>query len=385
MNFHFYNTPNAEPFNTDALPKERPLFLDYTPNLDTLKSVAAAYDKYQHILVIGHGGSITSFYGLYHALKGQTKKQAFFLSTVDPDYIYELKQTLTPQNTVVVAISKSGETVTQLEAVNQFLHYPLLFVTGKDSALDRLAQQTGADVLEHPAIGGRYTAFSEVGLLPAALVGLPVEDLLKGAAAVYKTYEQENVSWQLASVLWQLEQKGFVDVFMPFYSHALFPMSAVIVQLCHESFGKDGKGQSYMAFEAPESQHHTNQRFFGGTKNIAGLFTSVQQFTYPTLNTFAPEALDIPLKSGKIADINNVPLEKAMEAELQGTLQDARQQGIPLLHMELESFAAHELGKFLATWQLYAVYASCLRGVDPFDQPQVEASKRLSFEYRLKR
>ncbi len=305
------------------------------------------------------------------------------MSTTDPDYISELKQRLNPKDTLVLAISKSGETTTQIEALLQFADYPLLFITDENSPLAQIGKKLGAQIIDHPPIGGRFTGFTEVALLPALLCGLDARGIYEGGRSILKLYKEDNPAWQAASVLWQLEQDGYTDVFMPFYSHELFPMSAVIVQLCHESFGKAGKGQTYAAFEAPESQHHTNQRFFGGKKNIAGFFISQEHFHHHLKTQVSAALKDIEIKGRPLATIDGIPLEYSMRAEREGTIEDARQNGIPLIHLLLEQVDESELGQFLAFWQLYAVYSSLLRSVDPFDQPQVEASKIISFKKRL--
>lgn len=382
MKLDFYNCPAPGNIADVKLP-EKPEFATYKPDLELLKELEAKYYHYKNILIIAHGGSITSFLGFYHALKYQAKKNAYFLSTVDPDYIFELKQELKPEDTLVVAISKSGENTSQLEMVMPFAGYPMLIVTGKSSPLRAIAEKLKVDVIMHPPIGGRYTAFTEVGLAPAAIVGLDIPRLLNGAQLFYQNYEKDSLAWRAASVFYQLEQKGFADVFMPFYAHNLFPMSSLIVQLCHESFGKGGKGQTYFAHEAPESQHHTNQRFFGGIQNICGFFQSSEAFTHPFQNTYPASVHSVQIKGRHLADINKIPLEKSLEFELLGTIEDARISGIPLAHLSIKGFIAQEIGAYTAFWQLFAVYSSILREVNPFDQPQVENSKKISFNKRL--
>jgi glucose-6-phosphate isomerase len=91
----------------------------------------------------------------------------------------------------------------------------------------------------------------------------------------------------------------------------------------------------------------------------------------------------VQLKGRALADINKIPLEKSMRFELEGTMEDAKIQGIPLAHLSIEKFEESEIGGLLAFWQLFAVYSSILRNVDPFDQPQVENSKNISFNKRL--
>jgi glucose-6-phosphate isomerase len=225
---------------------------------------------------------------------------------------------------------------------------------------------------------------TEVALLPAALVGIDSHSNYEGAHEIYRFFTEDNDSFRAASILFQLEQQGITDVFMPFYDKHLFDLKHLFVQLCHESFGKDGKGQTYFAHEAPESQHHTNQRFFGGPKNIAGWFLSVEQPVH-SLRTIVPKELrDVPIKHQFLSVIDQIPLETALQFECQATMEDARIHGIPLLHQSVVQRTPHEIGRLIAFWQMYAVYASTLRGVNPFDQPQVEASKRISFDKRLK-
>jgi glucose-6-phosphate isomerase len=406
MKLEFYNCPKPQEFPAANDPHPGPLpegegvlvlpepalnrseatgagFVKYEPDFEEIKKISTQYQQYPNILIIAHGGSLTSFYGYYNALKYQAKKKCYFLSTVDPDYIFELKQLLKPEDTLIISISKSGENTTHLEMTMQFLNYPMLIVTGKSSPLRSAAEKLKLPIVLHPPIGGRYTGMTEVGLLPAGICGLDAQGLYKGARFFYDLYKKDNLAWRAASVFYQLEKKGFVDVFMPFYSHNLFPMSALIVQLCHESFGKNGKGQTYLPSEAPESQHHTNQRFFGGTKNIAGFFTSSETFLHPTMNSYPAAIHSVQIKGHHLADVDKIPLEKALEFELLGTMEDACINGIPLAHLSVDGFTAAEIGGLTAFWQLYAVYSSVLRGVDPFDQPQVENSKIISFDKRL--
>lgn len=382
MKLEFFNCPQPQDIENIKLP-ETPEFVRYVPDFELMEKLAKEYRQYKNILIIGHGGSITSFYGFYNALVESTNKKAYFLSTVDPDYIFELKKILKPENTLVIPISKSGETTTQIEALMQFADYPLLVITGKSSALRVVGEKLNAKIVMHPPIGGRYTGLTEVALVPAALAGLDVKALYEGAKKFYHLFDKDNLAWRAASVFYQLEQKGYVDVFMPFYSHNLFPLSNLIVQLCHESFGKDGKGQTYFAHEAPESQHHTNQRFFGGTKNMAGFFVSSDSVLHPTVNVFPPQVHSVQVKGHALFDVNKIPLEKSLEFELAGTMEDARISSIPLAHLSIAGYSAAEIGGLAAFWQLYAVYSSVLRNVDPFNQPQVENSKVISFNKRL--
>lgn len=377
MNFQTANIPDFEPkkLNLPDAP-----FLSYQPDLAEIKRAWQEFGGFKNILVIAHGGSVTSFLGMYQALG--TSKRVVTLSTTDPEYIAQLKKELPKHETLVLTISKSGENVTQLEATLQFIDYPLLFITGKGSTLEQIGKKAGAKIIEHPPIGGRYTAFTEVGLIPAAICGLDFENLLAGGKEMHAKYQQENSAMQAAQVFYKLEQDGYVDVFLPFYSHYLFPFSNLIVQLCHESFGKEGKGQSFIAAESPESQHHTNQRFFGGRKNIAGFFTKLESFR-TDLTTAVPDAMrEIPIKDGALANLDAIPLSYSMHSEFQGTFEDAKINNIPCAVLNVGEISPREIGAYIAFWQMFAVYSAVLREVNPFDQPEVENSKAISWRNR---
>ncbi len=286
---------------------------------------------------------------------------------------------------MVIAISKSGETVTQIEAVLQFTDYPLLFITAAVGPLAVLAEKLSAKLVLHPPISGRFTGLTEVALIPAALCGFDIKALHKSASKIYDQFSLQNDASKAASVMHQLEMQGIVDVFLPIYDSHLYGMNNLIVQLCHESFGKDGKGQTYFAHHAPESQHHTNQRFFGGRKNIAGWFVSSEKPLDDAITNVPESAKAISLKDHSFDALDGIPLSYALQAERDATIEVAKLQNIPVVNQIIAQRTPEEVGSLIAFWQLYAVYSSVLRGVNPFDQPQVENSKKISFDKRLQR
>lgn len=383
MKIEFYNCPEPQDIKTIDLPEETPLFLSYRPNFGAIEKLAQEYEAYTNLVIIGHGGSISSFHGMYHALREQSTKNVYIVNTVDPDYISELKNSLSVEDTLVVAISKSGETVTQIEATLHFKDFPLIFITGVAGPLAELGEKFNAKSVLHLPISGRFTGLTEVALLPAAMCGFDIKQMWDSAAKSYSKFTTNNSALEAASIAYQLEEQGIVDVFMPIYDSHLFPMANLIIQLCHESFGKDGKGQTYFAHHAPESQHHTNQRFFGGRKNIAGWFVSTEQPLHDLMTIVPSAAKNIFIKDNTLEVLDNIPLSMSLKSERDATIEDARIQNIPVINQTITQRTAAEVGSLIAFWQLYAVYSSVLRGVNPFDQPQVENSKNISFTKRM--
>jgi glucose-6-phosphate isomerase len=367
-----------------------PPFEAYTEDIATLRQRLEPYQQYRNILLVANGGSVWSFMSYYTALVDRVAgKTVVPLTDMEPDYLAIVKQKYAVADTLVIVISKSGSTVGLIENLFALSEYPQLLVTDVDSPLGQIGAKKGVTVIAHPPVGGRYSGLTSCAYVPAILCGLDVESIEMGARAAYAIYrdenEADNIALQVAQVLWQLEQSDYDEVFMPVYSNFLQTFGMQVTQLFHESFGKDGKGLTVVAAQAPESQHHTNQRFFGGKKNMIGLFLRSESQKSDIQLEIPAEFQEIPLRTGKLADSNGASLAASFESEYIGTLTDARNQGIPLIDVAVSEVSAKTVGELMGFWHYVTVYSSLLRGVDPYDQPQVENSKVISFEERLKK
>jgi glucose-6-phosphate isomerase len=367
-----------------------PPFVTDNPDCASIKKQSGRFLKYKNIVVIGNGGSVNSSLALYETLGKQNGKNVIFLTTMEPDCINSIKRVCRKKDTIVIVVSKSGTNIGPLESVLSFMKdkYPILAITNKkDGVLLEITKRRKYPLLEHPEVGGRYSGRTASSLVPAYLFGADIDGVNKGCLSMYKLCSpkkriSDNPALKLAAALYLLEKKGKVDVFMPTYSVQLSGFLTLIIQLMHESFGKNGVGQTYFGGLSPETQHHTNQRFFGGRKNICGLFMTAGQADSRS-KVFVPDDLkDIRLRSGTINDISGVPYEKALDFEFCGTYQDAIRKKIPVMVVSVDRINAFTMGEFMAFWQYVAVYSSMLRGVNPYDQPQVESSKEISFDMR---
>jgi glucose-6-phosphate isomerase len=286
-------------------------------------------------------------------------------------------------------VSKSGTTIGTLESMFAFSDHKILLVTSPDTgALSILAKEKGLDIIPHPPVGGRYSGLTSSAFAPALFFDIDVEAIDNGARTMYKYCHpgvaiDKNLALQLAASLYLLEKKGYEEIFCPIYSSKLGGFENLIVQLMHESVCKKARGQTIYCAEAPESQHHTNQRFFGGRKNVIGLFVTVESQQDMESKVAVPDAVkQIKVRDGTLENINKVPYAKALEFEFQGTYQDAINNKIPCAHISLDKISPFSIGEFLGFWHYVAVYSSWLRDVNAFDQPQVETSKEISFKLR---
>jgi glucose-6-phosphate isomerase len=361
-------------------------FIAWQPNVEVIKKEFGLYAKYQNYVVIGNGGSISTLEALWRALGASSAKKLTIVPTMEPDFLTLVKKENPLQDTLVIAISKSGDTVGVLEDILAFSEYPILAVTtqGKGT-LRQLAAKMGWPVVEHPPVGGRFSGRSAVAYGPAYLLGLDVDAIERGAAAAIATYQKpDNTAWLVAQFILAMAAADRNEVYLPVYSYFLEGFNHLVTQLIHESTGKDEKGPTLLALSAPESQHHSNQRFFGGPKNMAGIFVTVLQ-PRQDISITVPEAVaDLPLRDGKLAMLNGIKLHQSLLSEAQGTMTDAKEQGIPWAHLEIDQITPEAIGDYLVFWQFVAYYLAMLEGVDPFDQPQVERSKEISFSLRAK-
>ncbi len=357
-------------------PAEWPEVFEYRINLDEIQKGVAKYSQFPNIIIIGNGGSITSFDAFSKALG--TQKNVFVLSTMEPRLIEKLKSKYRKEDTLIIAVSKSGNTLGLIESLLAFVDYPVLAITNSsEGTLSQMAKVMNWDIIDHPNVGGRFSAGTAAAIVPAILSGLNAGQILAGLYDGYQSMRDQ--AYSLSKELFELENKEMDEIYLPIYSYYLTGFQNLIVQLMHESVCKDGKGQTFYAALAPESQHHTNQRFLGGKKNVAGIFITYTDNNDLLINV--PASLeDIEIRAEKLAFINNIPYQEALRAEYLGTKEDADHQGITNFTIELDGLNEHEVGELVAFWHMMAYYGSIIRGVNPFDQPAVEASKQITLE-----
>jgi len=381
-------TLQKEDFHEDIQPlelKERPFFHDLKPDFDAIEAMAKKYKDKKNIIVIGNGGAVNSFLVLYKALY-QGDKNVEIVNSMEPDLINVVKDRNPATSSIVVVSSTSGTNVGPLEIMTCFQKYDRVVITAEnDGALRLVAQKLDLPILYVPHITDRYLTSGALAYFPLKLLGLDIRKIDKSLHSAYEKYvKNDSDPAKLSSILYNLEQKGYTEVFVPIYSYRLEAFSIYIMQLMHESVSKENKGQSFIVVAAPESQHHSNQRFFGGRKNIAGLFIRTGQEDVKTRTKYSDDLHSIHLRDGSIKDISGVKLSDAFRFESEATLKDAVDNQIPSGSLELDKVDEKSVSQLIAFWHYMAVYSSWLRGVNPFDQPQVEKSKEISFEMRKK-
>lgn len=381
---------NEKNRSIQQLPKEKkPEFTEYKPDIDKIERKAEEQDC-ENIIVIGNGGSVTSLRAYLYAFIDEVDTDVRIVTTMDPDYLGRLSRELTPENTLVMPISKSGDTVGVIESLMYFLErgYPAFAVTSdNEGALKQIVDRKDLDWIQHPEIGGRFSGLTETALLPAAFAGIDVREIREGAKEMYEKLSpqnQYNPALNLASALYDAEQKGFNEVLTPFYSTRLFGFYPLFVQLMHETVCKEGKGQTVYGDLGPEYQHHTNQRLFGGKQNVIPLFFRCEAHERHRVNI--PEDLsDVKIRGEDLSHLETLTYSESLKSEYQGVKNALDEEEKPNVTLNIGDVSHKNIGKLMAFIQYTAVYSAWLRDVNPFNQPDVEKSKQLGFEERFKK
>jgi glucose-6-phosphate isomerase len=300
------------------------------------------------------------------------------------------------KTTRFLVISKSGgtpETASQALASLDALekagcgkdakHHFLFITEPKTSPMRRLAERLGAPTIAHPpAVGGRYSVLTVVGLVPARLAGLEVERFRAGAATVMEPLLKSVAAKDFAPAIGAAlavglaEEKGMVvSVMMP-YLDRLERFAMWYRQLWAESLGKKGKGTTPVRALGPVDQHSQVQLYLDGPKDK--LFTFVFG---PTQGTGGKITRALTNGDPELAYLEDRTVGDLAEAEGKATATALAQSGRPVRVIRLPKLNEESLGALLMHFMLETIIAGALMDVDPFDQPAVEQGKILTRQY----
>lgn len=361
------------------------------------------------LVVLGIGGSSLGAKALFSALchpfhnllpaSSRKGMRLFFPDNADASTFSALLEVLDLKRTSFAAITKSGgtaETWSQALVLRERLRATVgeealskQFVAITDpskGALRSVATKEKWRTLPVPSgVGGRFSVFTAVGLLPAAAAGMDVDGLLAGAADMEArcrtTNLFENPAYLLASLLYLFDQqKGRnIHVFMP-YADALRETADWYVQLWAESLGKKagngktdkGIGPTPLRGVGATDQHSLLQLLMEGPQDKVTMFVGVD-----TPRVDLPIPKDLP-NEPDVAYLGGHTMHALLSAEAQATAAALATTGRPSITLRLPRVDAHSVGELLMLWEIATAFAGPLYGVDPYDQPGVEAGKKFT-------
>ena len=373
---------------------------DIRPQLKDIQATAALLrQKCDIIVCIGIGGSYLGAKAVNDALlnsfawlEGKGPQIVYAGQNIGEDYLFELQELLKNKRFGIISISKSGTTTepalafrllkTQLEAQQGKAEAKELIVCITDKArgaLRTLATQEGYKtyVIEDN-IGGRFSVLSPVGLLPIACAGFDIEKLIDGAARMQQLTDrsvpfEENPAAQYAAVRNALDNSGKKVELLVNFHPKLHYVSEWWKQLYGESEGKDGKGIFPASVDFTTDLHSMGQYIQDGERHLFETVISVSQPNHRVDFPFNEANLDgLNFLAGKRVDeVNKMAELGTMLAHVDG--------GVPNLKIEMPQLNEFYLGELIYFFEKACGISGYLLGVNPFNQPGVEAYKKNMF------
>lgn len=385
------------------------------PSSEVGRMVASAADLSElvdAVVLLGIGGSYMGPRALmdvlchpYHNERSRTARGGapriyFAGNNLDNDAIQGLLQLLVekPETTSsacdwgIVAVSKSGGTIETACALRVFLENlyrrcaneteqmieRLRIVTGPRGRLRRMSQTLGCrGVFDIPdGVGGRFSIFTPVGLLPAAILGIDVVGLLEGAAAMNAHFRDtaaaENIVLEYVRSLHGLNGMGSFDIrVLNVWSDALESVGLWHDQLLAESLGKQEQGATPLTVVNTRDLHSRAQQHQEGQRDKIHINLVVQAARFSALQIESSELVDDGLD-----DLVGLGFPDIMAAAIAGTKQAYGEDQRPTIDVKLPALDAHVMGQLFQMLMLATVVEGRLLKINPYGQPGVEAYKR---------
>lgn len=346
----------------------------------------------QVLVVIGIGGSYLGSRAVIEALGGDKRVEICFAGNdLSSRHISDLLKKIEGKDVSLNIISKSG-TTTEPALVFRILREWMEKKYGEEASkriyattdkekgvLKQLSNEKGYETFVVPDdIGGRYSVLTAVGLLPIAVVGINIEEMMNGANEARISYQneklEENDCYKYAVYRNILYGQGKTIEILVNYEPNLYFLSEWWKQLFGESEGKDKKGIFPAAVGFTTDLHSMGQFIQDGNRILFETVLSVEEDEENLVIKEDPQDLDgLNFLAGKTLDEVN---KKAME----GTVLAHMEGGVPNLIIRLPKLDAYNLGYLLYFWEKACAISAYLLGVNPFDQPGVEAYKKKMFQ-----
>ncbi|MHA7964539.1 glucose-6-phosphate isomerase [Paenibacillus sp. CAU 1782] len=354
------------------------------------------------LIVIGIGGSYlgaraaiemlsNSFYNIQSKEQRKTPQVLFAGNNISSTYVTHLLKLLEGKDWSINVISKSGTTTEPAIAFRVFraelekkygkeeARRRIYATTDKEKgALKKLSSEEGYESFIIPDdVGGRYSVLTAVGLLPIAVAGIDIDAMMQGAADASKEYSNpnlaENEAYQYAAARNALYRKGKATEILVNYEPNLHFVSEWWKQLFGESEGKDYKGIYPASVDFSTDLHSMGQFIQEGNRNIFETVIQVNEVPEQiTIETDADDLDGLNFLAGKTMDFVN---KKAFE----GTLLAHTDGQVPNLIVNIADMSPYTFGYLVYFFEKACGISGYLLGVNPFDQPGVEAYKKNMF------
>ena len=344
--------------------------------------------KQKNIVVIGIGGSTLGTYAIYKFLKHSKilTKQLYFLETTDPIDIKSKVEAIDLNDTLFVVISKSGTTV-ETVSIFKYIHSLVkidknntVVITECDSKLNFYAKENSMTTFEIPKdVGGRFSVFSAVGLLPLAIVGIDIDELLKGAQNTHNSFFNKELEYEkiLKKARFITEYKNSFNINVVFsYSSRLEGFNKWYIQLWGESLGKvdinsTRQGLTPIGIIGPIDQHSFLQLIVEGKRDKTVTVIKVDDFDndlkIPSIKLDGLEELDY---------LDNIEFSSLINKQADATIESINNlNDIPCDVITIDGVSESAIASLMYEYELLTSVCAKFMYINAYDQPGVESGK----------
>jgi len=344
--------------------------------------------KQTNIVVIGIGGSTLGTYAIYKFLKHSKnlEKKLYFLESTDPIELKSKIEAIDLEDTLFVVISKSGttvETISIFKYINSLIKCDknnTVVVTESDSKLNNYATLNSIKSFEIPKnVGGRFSVFSAVGLLPLAIVGIDIDELLIGTKDVHDSFfnKKDDYIKILNKARFFAEYKNKFNINVVFsYSSRLEGFNKWYIQLWGESLGKidinsTKQGLTPVGIIGPIDQHSFLQLIIEGRRDKTITVIKVEDFdNHLKIPNIRLDGLE------ELTYLENLEFSSLINKQADATIESINNvNDIPCDVITIDGVFEKSIARLMYEYELLTSVVARFIYIDAYDQPGVESGK----------
>ncbi len=323
------------------------------------------FKKFNFFQIYGMGGSSLGIQAIYDFMKPKIKKKFYFFDNLDS----KNRIIKTKSKSLNLIISKSGNTLETIVNENIFSGGNKLYITeNNNNYLRNTALRLKKEIIEHKNfIGGRYSVLSEVGMLPAELMGLN-SNKFKRFDKLVSNRDFINSLLTNVNMLYRLVKMGKTNSIILNYDESSYNLFRWYQQLVAESLGKNSKGVLPIISEMPKDNHSLMQLYLDGNKNSFFTFFDVKNYNSPKIKKKKIFSNYKYLKKHDLFSIKS--------AQKKATINVFKAKGIPFRTFEVLKKNEETLGELFTFFMLETILLGKMLKINPYDQPAVELIKK---------
>ncbi len=387
--YHFQNKYLKKDINRNLSKKFDQIFFDVVKDINDSKKTLNLLNKikmnfkqkelnrfknFKKIALIGMGGSILGAEAIYSFLETKIKKKLFFFNDLDEKKILNFKKNENLSKTLFIIISKSGNT---LETLSNTLYLNIIKKNAgnviiisekKNNSLFLLSKKFNLFYIEHRKnVGGRYSVLSEVGIVPAYLMGANIKKLRSKMLYSLTRKNKKYLKIITTSLAYLAYNNNLNNLIFLNYVPELEKFLYWCQQLIAESLGKKGKGFLPVVSNVPKDHHSLLQLYLGGPKDkLFYIFSSKIR------GKAIIRSMD---KKDENSFLNNKLMSAAKNAQKKALIKALTKKKIIFREFIIEDNNEETLCKLFTYFMIETVIVGKLLNIDPFDQPAVEEVK----------